>query len=180
MSRKKRSNGTQGHGFVSLHRSFNGAQLFARKLASFRQPPDQDVRIEQKPGRQSGVLFLFRTLFRGRRVDSERVLAQTVPKGGGVRVYDVTHDFTPPGPAVSWRFPRGLFGRSERKRRGVRAWQGRGEASSEAKTKNWLALLDEEVHSGLIIPSGSNVRFWHLTFREALAKRINYLTIRVH
>jgi formylglycine-generating enzyme required for sulfatase activity len=30
-------------------------------------------------------------------------------------------------------------------------------------------LSEEETHSGMIIPSGSNVRFWHLTFREALA-----------
>jgi hypothetical protein len=29
-------------------------------------------------------------------------------------------------------------------------------------------LIDEETHSGMIIKSGSNVRFWHLTFREAL------------
>ena len=30
-------------------------------------------------------------------------------------------------------------------------------------------LEEEEIHSGMIIKSESNVRFWHLTFREALA-----------
>jgi predicted NACHT family NTPase len=30
-------------------------------------------------------------------------------------------------------------------------------------------LIEEETKSGMIIQSGSNVRFWHLTFREALA-----------
>ncbi|SPF32215.1 exported hypothetical protein [Candidatus Sulfopaludibacter sp. SbA4] len=30
-------------------------------------------------------------------------------------------------------------------------------------------LTEEETNSGMIIKSGSNVRFWHLTFREALA-----------
>ncbi|SPE40810.1 hypothetical protein SBA3_3930004 [Candidatus Sulfopaludibacter sp. SbA3] len=30
-------------------------------------------------------------------------------------------------------------------------------------------LIEEEIQSGMIIKSGSNVRFWHLTFREALA-----------
>ncbi|MGO9257589.1 MAG: SUMF1/EgtB/PvdO family nonheme iron enzyme [Bryobacteraceae bacterium] len=30
-------------------------------------------------------------------------------------------------------------------------------------------LIEEETLSGIIIQSGSNVRFWHLTFREALA-----------
>lgn len=29
-------------------------------------------------------------------------------------------------------------------------------------------LIEEEINSGIIIQSGANVRFWHLTFREAL------------